>query len=93
MLPFHFRPINHDLVDHTWADVESIAHQERGGVLVVVRKYKRKEWSVKIVGLGCERYRIAWSCRTGGWEGMEAIIDSHVARLYPEHAKAAPVNY
>lgn len=88
-----FRTIDHNMCDHTWSDTESLATQCRGRVTVVVRKYKRKEWSAKILGLGCERFRVAWSCRSGSIESLVPLIDEAVSRLYPSDANGPFLNY
>ena len=84
--PLVFHRINHDMVDHTWSDVESLATQERGAVTIVVRKYKRKEWSARILGLGCEGFRVVWEGRSGGLPDLETAIHAEMVRRYPSHA-------
>jgi hypothetical protein len=84
--PLSFRKIEHDLCDHTWAHIDSLATQERGGVTIVVRKYKGGEYSARILGLGCERFRVAWEGRGCDLPSIESAIHEAMRRLYPSHA-------
>ena len=94
MSPLNFRPIEHDMCDHTWSDVESVATQCHGQVAIVVRKYlNRNEWSGKIIGLGCERFRIAWEARSGDIENLKSGLWVHLRMLYPAHAGVNVINY
>lgn len=84
--PLVFHTIDHETTDRTWANVESLATQYRGMVSVVVRKYKGGEYYARILGLGCERFRVAWAGRGFDLPSLESAIHEAMTRLYPSHA-------